>query len=109
MDGSGETTSSSVTVPTGSQFSSNISKSDVGDRSCATGVGGHIASISCWMRRSQSERIGTACRGCGAVVGNSFLMTSSTVSRQGGKEQLWVQLNHLFNNEALPLPHDHKA
>ena len=71
-DGSGEATSSSVTVPTGSQFSNNVSKSVVRDRSCATGVGGRIASISCWIRRSRSERIGTACRGGGAGVGNSF-------------------------------------
>ena len=75
-DGSGEATSSSVTVPTGSQFSNNVSKSVVRDRSCVTGVGGRIASISCWIRRSRSERIGTACRGGGADVGNSFYSPS---------------------------------
>ena len=83
VDGSGETTSSSVTVPTGSQFSNKVSKSPAGDHSCATGVGGHITSISCWMRRSRSERIGTACRGGGAGVGNSFLIMSTTVSVSG--------------------------
>ena len=72
--------SSSVTVPTGSQFCNNVA---AGDCSCATGVGGHIASVSCWMRRSRSDRIGTACRGRGAGVGNSFLMMSSTVSVSG--------------------------
>ena len=82
-DGSGEATSSSLTVPTGSQFSNNVSKSVIGDRSCATGVGGRIASISCWIRRSRSGRIGTACSGGGAGVGNSLLMMSSTVSFSG--------------------------
>ena len=81
--GSGEIMSSSVTVRTGSQFSNNVSKLLAGDRSCATGVGGHIAFISCWMRRSRSERIGAACRGCGAGVGNSFLMMSTTVFVSG--------------------------
>ena len=47
--------------------------------SCATGVGGHISSISCWMRRSRSDRIRTACR----VVGNSFFMMSLKVSVSG--------------------------
>ena len=79
-DGSGEAASSSVTVPTGSQFNNNVSKSIAADRSCATGIDGHIASVSCWMRRSRSEGIGTACGGGGAGVGNSFLMMSSTVS-----------------------------
>ena len=77
-DRSGEAASSSVTVPTGSQFSNKVS-----DRSCATGVGGHIAAISCWMRRSGSEGIGTACGGGSAGVGNNFLMMSSTVSVSG--------------------------
>ena len=45
-DGSGEAASSSVTAPTGSQFSNIVSKSVAGDRSHATGVGGHNAPIA---------------------------------------------------------------
>ena len=82
-DRSGEAASSSVTVPTGSQFRNKVSKSVAADHSCATGLGGHIASISCWMRRSLSEGIGTACGGGIAGVGNNFLMMSSTVSVSG--------------------------
>ena len=59
-DGSGEAASSSVTVPTGSQFSNKVSNSVAADRSCATGVGGYIASISRRMRTSRSDDIGTA-------------------------------------------------
>ena len=85
-DRSGEAASSSVTVPTGSQFSNKVSKSDAADCSCATSVGGHIAAISCWMRtlrRSRSDGIGTACGGGSAGVGNNFLMMFSTVSVSG--------------------------
>ena len=80
VDGSDETTSSSVTVPAGSQFSNKVSKSSAGDRSCATSVGGHIAFISCGTRRSRSERIGSARIGGGAGDGNSFSIMFTTVS-----------------------------
>ena len=82
-DGSGEAASSSVTVPTGSQCSNMVSKAVAADHSWATGVGGHNAPISCWMRTSRFDGIGTACGGGSAGVGNNFLMMSSKVSVSG--------------------------
>ena len=63
--------SSSVTVPTGSQFSNSVSKSFVEDRSCATGVGGQIVSISCGMRRSQAECVGSPAKEIAGVGSSS--------------------------------------
>ena len=59
-DGFDEAAFSSVTVPTGSQFSNMVSNSVTADRSCGTGFGGHIVYINRWMRRSRSAGIGSA-------------------------------------------------
>ena len=60
VDGLGDAGFSSVTVPTGSQFSNMVSNSVTADRSCATCFGGHILPINHCMRRSCSVGIGSA-------------------------------------------------
>ena len=60
VDGFGDAAFSSMTVPTGSQFSSVVSNSVTADHSCTTGFGGHIVPINRWMRRSWSAGIGSA-------------------------------------------------
>ena len=76
-DVSGEAASSSVTALTGNQFSNMVSKAVAGDCTRATGVGGDNTPISCWMRTSQSDGIGTAGGDGNTGVGNNFLMMCS--------------------------------
>ena len=86
---SSEEASSSVTVPTGSQFCNLIYKSVNFDRSCTTGWDGRIAPSKRCISSSWSDGI-VAFGGGRCGVSNNFLMMSSSDSVPGDSAGDWL-------------------